>query len=50
MGVMQASSLAADSPENEPLAETLAYALDHPDLGMSAESNVFDAMEPLKAH
>jgi hypothetical protein len=50
MGVMQATSLAGDSPENEALAETLAHAADLAGLGMSAESNVFDAMEPPKAH
>ena len=44
--VMQANNLAADSPEYETLAETLAYALDLAELGLSAESNVFDALEP----
>jgi hypothetical protein len=41
MAVMQADNLAADSPEYELLAETLAYALDLADLGLSAESDVF---------
>jgi len=40
--VMQANNLAADSPEYGSLAETLAYALDLADLGLSAESNAFD--------
>ena len=50
VAVMQANSLAADSPEYEVLAETLAYALDLADLGLSAESSAFDALEPPKAH
>ena len=40
--VMQANNLAADSPEYGSLAETLAYALDLAELGLSAESNAFD--------
>jgi heme oxygenase len=48
MAVMQANNLAADLPEYEALAETLAYALDLADLGLSAESNAFDALEPPK--
>jgi hypothetical protein len=44
------NNLAADSPEYETLAETLAYALDLADLGLSAESSMFDASEPPKAH
>ena len=48
---MQASNLAADSPQYEALAETLAYALDLAELGLSVESNaVFDSLEPPKAH
>ena len=50
VAVMQANSLASDSPEYGILAETLAYALDLADLGLSAESNAFDALEPPKAH
>ncbi len=50
VAVMQANDLAADSSEYEALAATLAYALDLADLGLSAESNVFDALEPPKAH
>jgi hypothetical protein len=50
VAVMQANDLAADLSEYEALAETLAYALDLADLGLSAESNVFDALEPPKAH
>ena len=49
VAVMQANGLAADSPEYENLAETLAYALDLADLGLSAESPVFEASEPPKA-
>ncbi len=47
---MQANDLAADSSEYEALAETLADALDLADLGLLAEPNVFDALEPPKAH
>ena len=50
VAVMQANGLAADSPEYEALAETVAYALDLAELGLSAESNAFDASEPPKAH
>ena len=50
VAVMQANNVAADSPEYEVLAEALAYALDLADLGLSAESNAFDALEPPKAH
>ena len=39
--VMQANNLAAESPEYEALAETLAYALDLAELGLSVESNAF---------
>lgn len=41
VAVMQADSLAADAPEYEALAETLAYALDLAELGLSVESNAF---------
>ena len=50
VAVMQANGLAADSPEYEALAETVAYALDLAELSLSAESNAFDASEPPKAH
>jgi hypothetical protein len=50
VAVMQANNLAADSPEYETLAATLAYALDLADLGLSAESSMFDVSEPPKAH
>ena len=52
VALMQASNLAADSPEYEALAETVAYALDLAELGLSAESNaVFDSLEePPKAY
>lgn len=49
MAVMQADNLAADAPEYGVLAETVAYALDLADLGLSAESNVFGSLEPPKA-
>ncbi len=48
--VMQANNLAADSPEYGALAETLAYALDLAELGLSAESNASDLSEIPKAH
>lgn len=48
--VMQANHLAADSLEYGALAETLAYALDLADMGLSAESNAFGLLEPPKAH
>lgn len=48
MAVMQADNLASDAPEYGVLAETLAYALDLADLGLSAESDVFDSLEPPK--
>jgi len=48
VAVMQANGLAADSPEYEVLAETVAYALDLTDLALSAESKAFDALEPPK--
>ena len=50
VAVMQANGLAADSPEYESLAETVAYALDLAETGLAAESNTFDASEPPKAH
>lgn len=50
VAVMQANNLAADSPEYETLAETLAYVLDVADLALLAESNTSDASEPPKAH
>lgn len=46
---MQVNKLAADSPEYEALAETLAYALDLAEMGLSAESNAFGLLEPPKA-
>ena len=48
MAVMQADNLPADSPEYGVLAETVAYALDLANLGLSAESNVVDSLEPPK--
>ena len=50
VAVMQANGLAADSPEYESLAETVAYALDLAETGLAAESNTLDALEPPKAH
>ncbi len=41
VAVMQANHLAADAPEYEALAETLAYALDLTELGLSVESSAF---------
>ena len=49
VAVMQVNNIAADAPEYEALAETLAYALDLTEMGLSAESNAFDALEPPKA-
>jgi hypothetical protein len=48
VAVMQANNLAADSPEYQALAETVAYALDLTELGLSAESNAFGSIEPPK--
>jgi hypothetical protein len=48
VAVMQANNLAADSPEYRALAETVAYALDLTELGLSAESNAFGSIEPPK--
>ncbi len=52
VAVMEADNLAADSPEYEALAETLAYyALDLAELGfLSAEFSAFGLSEPPKAH
>ncbi len=49
VAVMQSNSLAADSPEYEALAETLAYALDLAELGLSSEPNAFGSLQPPKA-
>jgi hypothetical protein len=46
--MMQANNLAAHSLEYGALAETLAYALDLAELGLSAESNAFDSAETSK--
>ena len=48
VAVMQANNLAANSPEYEVLAETLAYALDLAELGLSTESSAFDLSETPK--
>lgn len=48
IAVMQANGLAADSPEYEPLAETVAYALDLAELGLSVEANALNSLEPPK--
>ncbi|MDP9438426.1 MAG: hypothetical protein M3P49_06755 [Actinomycetota bacterium] len=48
VAAMQANSLAADSPEYGALAEAVAYALDLAELGLSAESGVFDLSETPK--
>ena len=49
VAVMQANNLAADSPQYEALAETLAYALDLAELGLSVESDTFGSSQPPKA-
>ncbi len=46
LALMQADHLAADAPEYGVLAETLAYALDLADLGLLAQSDVFDSLQP----
>ncbi len=48
VAVMQADNLAAESRDYEVLAETLAYALDLAELGLSAESSTFDLSETPK--
>lgn len=48
VALMQAENVAADASEYEVLAQTLAYALELADLGLSAESKVFDSLEPPK--
>jgi len=48
VAVMQADNLAAESRDSEVLAETLAYALDLAELGLSAESSTFDLSETPK--
>ncbi len=50
VAVMQANNLAADSPQYEALAQTVAYALDLAELGLSSETNTFNSLEPSKAH
>ena len=49
VAVMQADNLAANAPEYGVLAETLAYALDLAELGLSVESNAFDLSETPKS-
>ena len=49
IAVMQTNNLAADTPEYEVLAETLAYALELADFRLSAEADVFGSLEPPKA-
>jgi hypothetical protein len=48
VAVMQANSLAADSPEYGTLADTLAHVLNLVELGLSAESGAFDLSEAPK--
>jgi hypothetical protein len=48
VALMQANNMAADSPEYGALAETLAYALDLAELGLSAESSASDLSETPK--
>ena len=50
VAVMQANNLAADSPQYEALAETLAYALDLAELGLSVESNTHGWSDPPNVH
>ena len=50
VAVMQANNLAVDSPQYEALAETLAYALDLAELGLSVESNTLDWSDPPSVH
>ena len=50
VAAIQANNLAADSPEYGSLAETVAYALDLAELGLSAESNALDLSETPKPH
>ncbi len=50
VAVMQANNLAAGSPEYEALAETLVYALDLAELGLSSEPNAFGSLQAPKAH
>ncbi len=48
VAVMQANNLAADSPEYGALAETVAYALDLAEMGLSAESGALNLSETPK--
>jgi len=48
VAVMQADNLAAESRDSEVLAETLAYALDLAELGLSTGSSPFDLSETPK--
>ncbi len=48
VALMQANNVASESPEYGALAKTLAYALDLAELGLSAESSVFDLSEAPK--
>ena len=50
VALMQANGPAADSPEYEALAKTVAYALDLAETGLLAESNTFGAWELPRAH
>ncbi len=51
VAAMQANNLAADFPEYEALAETVAYALDLAELGLSVESNALSSsLEPPQAN
>ena len=48
VAVIRANNLAADAPEYGALAETLAYALDLAELGLSAESSALALSEAPK--
>ena len=49
VALMRAENLAAGASEYVVIAETLAYALDLADLGLSAESGAFSSVGPPKA-
>ena len=48
VAVMQANNSAAESRDYEALAETLAYALDLAEMGLSAESDAFNSSKTPK--
>lgn len=50
VAVMQANYLAADSPEYEALANTVAYALELAELGLLVESKVLRSVAATDGH